>query len=232
MGLPVWGMLTAWQTGTCAEFVTVAADGLGPSPPELGVTDAAAMPLAALTALQALRDLGRLAPEDPVLINGASGGVGHFAVQIAKAIGMRVVAVASARNGDFLKRLGADRVVAYEETPAWEISGRYRCWFDVFGNAGYLRAQANLAPGGTYVTTVPNPRNIGNALTSGWFGGRRARLVIVQSRRRDLDILARLVSEGKLRPTVDTVYPLERIADAHRHVEGKHTVGKVVVQVG
>jgi len=231
LGERVWGMIEGFRGGACAQYVALPAAACGAMPPSLSFEEAGAIPLAGQTALQALRDHGRLRAGQRLCINGASGGVGVFAIQIARSLGAHVTALCSARSARSCRDLGADSVVDYAVTPLPALADRFDLIFDVFGNASFLRAWQRLLPRGRYVSTVPSRANaLCHALTC-WWPGRQGRLVIVRSRRRDLDFLAALVEQGRLRPVVDRVYAFSEIAVAHRHVETKHTQGKVVVRV-
>jgi NADPH:quinone reductase-like Zn-dependent oxidoreductase len=181
--------------------------------------------------LQALRDLAKVGPGSRVCINGASGGVGTFAVQIAKALGAQVTALCSAANHELVAALGADVVIDYRDTPPERLSGAYDCFFDVFGNQTLARVRAQLAPRGLYITTVPNRRNIrDHALTLLW-PGKRARLVVVRSRRADLEQIARWVDEGRIRAVIDSTLPLSQIVDAQLRLHSRRSRGKIVLTI-
>jgi NADPH:quinone reductase-like Zn-dependent oxidoreductase len=224
------------QGGSYAELALAREAALAPKPPALSFEEAAAVPMAALTALQALRDEGELAAGEDVLVNGAAGGVGHFAVQLAAAAGARVTAVTSARSFEFVRGLGAGEVIDYEEE---DFAGRDRTWdviFDAVSNHTYADCEAVLAPdGGIYVATLGGPKlmiTIGLTALGGLFGQhRRARLVLCKYRGEDLALLTRLIEQGKLRPEIQEVFPLEQIRRAHDLSEGGHVRGKIVVRV-
>jgi NADPH:quinone reductase-like Zn-dependent oxidoreductase len=191
-----------------------------------------------LTALQALRDHGELASGERVLILGASGGVGHFAVQIAGILGARIAAVASGRNQDFLRQLGAERTFDYQVEDfrdAEDLDEVYEVIFDAAGKSSYQACSLSLADGGVYVTTEVGPGVFFAVLASrfrGLFGeDRRARMVQVKARATDLDLLGRWAREGRLRPVLERVFPLEEIRQAHAASETGHVRGKVGVQI-
>lgn len=231
VGDPVFGMLSGWRSCAAAELVTVDRDERAPRPRGLDAIQAAALPLAAQTALQALRDLGRVGPASEVAIHGASGGVGTLAVQIAKVLGARVTALCGADSAARMRELGADAVYDYRQTPPAALAERFDCFFDVFGNQSYRHMRDRLRPRGSYVTTVPSPANIrDHALTLLW-PGRTARLVVVKTRREDLEQIARWVESGKLRPVVATVLPLSAMREAHVQIQAKRTHGKIVLTV-
>lgn len=223
--------------GSYAELALARDSSLATKPEALSFEEAAALPMAGLTGLQALRDKGELAAGEKALVNGASGGVGHAAVQIAFALGARVTAVTSRRNLDFVRRLGAHEVIDYEEE---DFAGRDEAWdvvFDAVANHTYPDCEPVLSrDGGIYVTTLGGPRLMAwIALTSlgGLFGQRkRARLVMVKSKAEDLAFLALLAAQGRLRPEIQEIFPLEEIRKAHELSEAGHVRGKVVVRVG
>jgi len=222
----VFGMLNGHRGGATAELVAVHADELAPMP-DGPWAQAASVPLAWLTALQALRDCGRLQGGQRVLIHGASGGVGTAAVQIARAVGAHVTAVCSGRNADLVAGLGAHEVIDYTQGDplaggAWDVV------FDVFGNLSFARARRVIGRG-AFVSTVPKAHVIRAHVLHGW---RRpsAQLVVVRSRRADLEHLAELLS-ADARAVVDRVVPLEQIADAHAYVGTRRARGKVVIEV-
>jgi len=224
------------QGGSYAELALAREAALAPKPQALSFEEAAAVPMAALTALQALRDKGELVAEEDVLVNGASGGVGHVAVQIAAALGAHVTAVTSAKNLDFVRSLGADEVIDYEEE---DFAGREQTWdviFDAVATHTYADCEPVLArDGGIYVTTLGGPKlmiSIGLTTLGGLFGQRkRARLVLGKYRAEDLAVLARLVEQRKLRPEIQEVFPLTEIRKAHEVSEMGHVRGKIVVRV-
>ncbi|MFL6193080.1 MAG: NAD(P)-dependent alcohol dehydrogenase [Thermoanaerobaculia bacterium] len=236
-GDPVFGAVDPGQGGSYAERAVARESALAPLPGRLSWEEAASLPVAGLTALQALRDHGELVAGERVLINGASGGVGHFAVQIAFAMGAAVTGVASHGNLDFLRGLGAQEAIDYEEE---DFAGRDDAWdviFDAAGNRSYRDCEPALArQGGIYVTTNVGPRPfIDSALTSlgGLFGQtKRARFLIAKYRAEDLAVLARFVDQGRLQPVIQEVFPLEQIRRAHDLAESGRVRGKIVVRVG
>ena len=226
-GDPLLGMIQSWSGGACAEYVLVRADELAPKPAGLAWADAAALPLAGLTALQALRGSAEVGHGHRILINGASGGVGVFAVQIAKALGARVTALASERNHELVRSLGADAAFDYA---TWRPTGTFDAVFDVFGNRSFAEFRPFLTPRGTFVSTVPKRHMILAHLRT-LFSRPRARLVAVRSRRADIAWLANAAAAGTIRAVIDREYPLDQIADAHVHVASKRTRGKVVISL-
>ena len=226
----VFGMIQAWNGGACAEYVTVRATECAHMPESLSWEEAAAMPLAAQTALQALRDLGRVRADSRVLINGASGGVGTFAIQIAKILGAHVTAVSSAANDALCRELGADETIDYRAASPFASATRYDVIFDVFGNRTFSEARSALAPRGIYVTTVPSIRSFVDVAMS-FAAAQRARVIVVHSKTADLEYLAARANEGRLRSVIHQVFDMDEIQAASTQIETKRTRGKVVLRV-
>lgn len=231
VGDEVFGMRNGFTGGTVAELVTLKEDELSAKPASLSFEQAAALPLTALTALQALRDLGAVGPGSRVLIHGASGGVGVVAVQLAKALGARVTTTCSEKNLEFVRTLGADETLDYTKQTGLEAGRNWSCVFDVFGNRRFLTAKASLAPRGVYVSTVPSVRNVFDDLRTRWLPFKKARLVVVKSNVKDLEVLRDFVERGLLTPIIDRVVPLADTAAGQAHVETKRARGKVVISV-
>ena len=233
IGDRVMGMLDGFRGGTCAEEVVLRDDQLARVPESVSWTSAAALPLAASTALQALRDLAHVGPGARVLLHGASGGVGVHAIQIAKLLGAHVTTTSGAHNLARCAALGADTTLTHDDPAAPFASGaRFDAILDVYGNRSFRWARAGLAPRGVYVSTVPSQRILLDTLRSAVGGGPRARLVVVRSRRRDLETLAAWAASGVLVAQIDRVLPLEGTADGHAHLETRRATGKVVIAIG
>jgi NADPH:quinone reductase-like Zn-dependent oxidoreductase len=237
-GDPVFGGVDVVKHGgSYAELVLAREAALAPMPGVLSFEEAAALPTAGQTALQALRDKGELVAGERVLVNGASGGVGHLAVQIASALGARVTGVASGRNLEFVRGLGAHEVIDYE---AEDFISRDETWdviFDAVAASNYRDCEPVLSEkGGIYVTTGFYPRlPIEMTITTlgGLFGqGKRARPVVVKHRAEDLVLLERLADQGRLRPEIQEAFPLERIGQAHDLSETGRVRGKLAVRIG
>lgn len=225
--------------GGYAEYAAVEQDVASKMPENLSYEEASAVPLAALTAVQALRGALRDLPHDcdealgrrRVLVNGASGGVGTFAVQFAKIFGAEVTAVCSDRNAELVQELGANHVVDYNKEDFTRHEGRYDVIFDVVGNRSFNSCRAALRTGGIYVTTEPSPGGfIWQALTLPG-ENKKARVVIVKAGGRDLSLLKSLFEAGQMRVVSDTVYPLEKSSEAHMHGETGHARGKIVLSM-
>jgi NADPH:quinone reductase-like Zn-dependent oxidoreductase len=229
-GDQVYGMINDFAGRAYAEYAAVNCQQLAKAPASIELAVAAAVPLAAQTALQALRDDARLKAGQTVLINGASGGVGVFAVQIAKILGAQVTAVCSHRNVDLVTELGADRVIDYTKTELVALDERFDVVFDVFGNYRFDKLKKLLSARGTYVNTIPSARIFKDVARS-FVRRKRAKLVIVKSKRDQLDWLTQQIDAGRLRVVVDRSFPLADVAEAHRYMETKRARGKVVLSV-
>jgi NADPH:quinone reductase-like Zn-dependent oxidoreductase len=233
VGDAVFGMIQAWTAGACGEQVEVLPEQLTRKPAGLDWEHAAALPLASLTALQALRDLGELVPGQRVLIHGASGGVGVHAIQIAKALGAHVTTLTSASAIDLVRSLGADETIdraTWTAAPPATLADPFDVVFDVFGNRTFADVRPLLTARGTFVSTVPSLHVVRSRLRTA-FTRPRARLVVVRSRRTDLEWLAALVERGGLRAVIDRVLPLADIAEAQRYLSTRRARGKVVIRV-
>jgi NADPH:quinone reductase-like Zn-dependent oxidoreductase len=230
-GDPVFGM--PWfprEAGGYADYVAAPARHFARMPAGLSFSEAAALPLAGLTAWQMLTEVATIAPGQRVLVAGAAGGVGHLAVQIAKARGARVIGTASAAKHDFVRALGADEVIDYTTT---EVSAAVRdmdAVIQMFGGEAGIRALECLRPGGVLVS--------GQAAWTPGLNERAAELgvravaYLVDPDGAGLDALAGLVTQGSLKVHLDAVFPLAEAAKAHDHVAGGRTTGKVVLTVG
>jgi NADPH:quinone reductase-like Zn-dependent oxidoreductase len=222
--------------GGYAEYAVVRESSLAPKPEVLSFEEAAALPLAGLTALQALRDLGQLVPREKLLVNGAGGGVGHLAVQIGAALGAEVTGVASGGNQSLVLAMGAERAIDYEEIDFTGEDAAYDVIFDAVGNRSFDDCAAVLsAQGGIYVSTHVGPRLfLWSLLTrlGGLVGQRRqARIILTHPSGEDLAVLSRMVEIGKLRPAIGRAYLLEDIRRAHEASETGHARGKIVVRI-
>lgn len=228
-GDEVWGEIGA---GGFAEYVCVKETALVKKPANLTFEEAAAVPVAALTALQGLRDKGKIQPGQKVLVNGASGGVGTFAVQMAKAFGAEVTGVCSTRNLELVREIGAVHVVDYTQTDFTRTGQRYDLILDAIGNRSVADLRRALTPQGICAvagfTTLP--RIIQVALLGSW-GGQRVSSFLAQPNQADLQTINELLASGKVRPVIDRQYSLAQTAEAVRYVETGRARGKVVITV-
>lgn len=225
-GEAVYGLTDFSRDGAAAEFVAVRAADLALKPRSLGHLHAAAMPLSALTAWQALFDHGRLAAGKRILIHGAAGGVGSYAVQLARAMGIEVIAVASGRHRDFLRGLGANTIVDYETANFADVAHGVDLVLDTVGGATLKRSWAVLKPGATLVSIAEQPPEH-DALRA----EARGIFFIVKPDRAELSELARLTDVGQLRTFVSEVFELSRAREAYETLLRGHLRGKIVLRV-
>ena len=232
VGERVFGALDEWRftRGTLAEYVVTSEDEVAHLPDVVSFEDGAAVALVGLTALQALRDVARTGPGAEVLINGASGGVGTAAIQIARLLGSRVTSVSSATNLTLCSELGAAETLDYERGDFLDSSGGFDCIFDVFGNVPFARARAALNASGTFVSTVPSLSRAVRDVVSR-LSARKERIVVVKPNRQDLEQLATWLARGELRAVVDGRYALEQAAEAFRRLESKRARGKLLIEI-
>ena len=228
-----------WCKGAFAEYACAGENNLAPKPTNLTFEQAAAVPLAAATALQALRDVGKVQPGHRVLINGAAGGVGTFAVQIAKSFGAEVTGVCSARNVDMVQSIGADHVMNYTREDFTQSGQRYDLILDNVANRSLTECRRALTGEGTLVS---------NSGTSGgrWIDGagrvvkvnvlsplvrQRLRAFVTKWNNEDLVVMKDLIESGKVTPVIDKTFPLSETPQAIGYVEAGHARGKVVISV-
>jgi NADPH:quinone reductase-like Zn-dependent oxidoreductase len=225
--------------GAFAEYVCAPADLFAPKPANLTFEQAAAVPISGMTALQGLRDVGQLKPGQKVLINGASGGVGTFAVQIAKALGAEVTAVCSTRHVDKVRSLGADRVIDYTREDFARGPERYHVMLDMVGNRSLADCRAVLEPRGVFVSSAGSPGGnwIGpivwmlKVMLAGMSGSQKMTSLMSLPRREDLLFLRSLIEAGKVTPVIERRYALRETAAAMAHVAEGHSQGKTVIFV-
>jgi NADPH:quinone reductase-like Zn-dependent oxidoreductase len=236
VGERVFGSIVPFpREGALAEFVVVPAVRLVPIPASLSFEQAAALPVAGGTALQALVDHARVAAGQRVLVTGAAGGVGHFAVQIAKHLGAHVTGVCSGANADFVKRLGADEVIDYEREDYTRGDGRYDAVFDAAAASSFAAARQVLAEDGCYLNTggdaVAMVSTMAAALFARLASRQRAVAITLDNSPKTWERLAALADARVLRPHIERTIALEEVADAMRAMETGHGRGKVVVRL-
>jgi len=234
-GNEVFGM----SRGAFAEYAAVRADKLASKPANLTFAQAAVVPISAGTAIQALTDAGHVQQGQKVLITGASGGVGSYAVQLAKAFGAEVTAVASSSKLDLMRSLGADHVIDYTKDDFADGEHRYDLIIDIAGNPKLSRLRRALTPKGTAVIVGGEE---GGNFTGGFgrslrapfvslFVGQRLAMLASKERASDLERLTPLIEAGKVMPSVDRTYALSEVPEAMRHLEAGNVRGKVVITI-
>lgn len=229
----VFGATSPFRLGAHSEYVVVReSDAVVHRPPSLTDQEAAAIPFGAGSALAFLRDFGAVRPGQRVLVVGASGNVGVWAVQIARHLGAEVTGVCSAPNVDLVRSLGAHHVVDYTSGPIAQKGEKYDLIFDTVGVTTFAGCKDALAEKGTYLPLNSGLREIAQALLTSASSGKRVKYAVSKNTREGLELVVKLIASGALRPVVDRVYPMAQIAEAHRHVEGRHKRGSVVISIG
>lgn len=231
VGDEVFGKIDIVKNGAYAEYVATSASHLALKPQKMNFIEAATLPLAGLTALQALRNMGKIRKGMSVLVNGCSGGVGSFALQLVKAYGCKATGVCSTRNIEFAKELGADRVIDYTKEDIHLLQEEYDIFFDVVGNQEYSKVKHILQGEGIFVTTLPSFNilllgSIHNILSS-----KKMKKIFVQESKEDLELLADFVDAGQLKTYIDKTYDLSDVAKAHQYSETGRVVGKISLKI-
>ena len=232
-GDEVFGDISGCGRGGFAEYVCVPEHSLAQKPANISFEEAAAVPEAALVALQALRDSGQIKKGKQVLITGASGGTGTFAVQIAKYFGAEVTGVCSAGNADLVCSLGADHVIDYTKEDFTKNGQLYDLILATAGYRSIFDYRRALGPGGIYVATGGAMAQIFQGILLGPFlstGGKKMGSMLVEPNR-DLDFMRDLIEAGRVKPVIDRCYPLHKTAEAFRYYGEGHARGKVVIMV-
>jgi len=219
--------------GTCAEYVCAGENKLAPKPENLTLEQAAAVTTSGTAALRGIRDAGQVQPGQKVLVNGASGGVGTFAVQIAKACGAEVTGVCSRRNLDLVRSIGAEHVIDYSREDFTESEQRYDLILDQVANHSLSDCRRALAPQGKY---IPNSGHAGlgyivKALLVSLFVRRQGRTFVAIPNSEDLIALKELIEAGKVTPVIDRTYPLSETPEAFGYLDEGHARGKVIITV-
>lgn len=234
VGERVFVRLATTFGGASAEAVCAKRSMVARAPKSMNDIEAAAVPLAGLTALQCLRDHGGLPMEGAegkrVLVVGASGGVGHYAVQIARAAGAHAVGVCSGPNVALVEELGAHEVIDYRSTDDFGVD--YDVILDGVGQRGYHGLKDALTEKGRYVSVNPSAKEIAWTVFTRATGSRRCNAMMLEPNGKDLAFLASLADAGKLKSVVEQVFPLEELAEAHRASMAGRTRGKIVIAVG
>lgn len=224
--------------GTNAEYIILSeAEALAIKPAKITFEEAAAISEGSLTALPFLRDNGKIKQGDKILIIGAAGGVGVYAVQLAKYMGAEVTAVCSLINHEMVKAIGADKVIDYTKEDYTKNREEYDIVFDAVSKSTFSKCKKILKPDGIYLGTIPSINIMLNMLRTSLFGSKKAVFAATgmrtpKEKKKDLEYLNGIVEEGKLQAVIDRTYPLEEIAKAHRYVETGHKKGSVVVKGG
>ena len=226
-GDEVFGDIGEWGFGAFAEYVSVPENALALKPVNITYEEAAAVPQYALVALQGLRDEGQIQPGQKVLINGASGGIGTFAVQIAKSFGAEVTGVCSTRNLDMVRSIGADHVIDYTQEDFTQNQQGYDLILDIVANRSISDYTRALSTKGNYVAVAFKPGAMFGRATE----GKKVSQLSHKPNVEDLVYMKELIEAGKVVPVIDSRYPLSEVAEAIRHYGVGHPSGKVVITV-
>lgn len=234
-GDEVFGDMSTCGRGTFAEYICADEHALALKPANTTFEAAAAVPLAAVTALRGLRNKGRIQPGQKVLINGASGGVGTFAVQIARALGAEVTGVCSTRKVEMVRSIGADHVIDYTQENFTRNGQQYDLILAANGYHPILAYRRALTPKGTYVMTGGSTAQMFQAMLLGplisMAGSKQMGNMMAKPNNTDLAFVQELLEAGKVTPVIDRCYPLSEVAEAFRYFEAGHAQGKIVITV-
>lgn len=233
-GDEVMGDLAKYGFGGFAQYVTAPEKALIIKPEKISFEEGAALPMAALTALQALRDKGNIQRGQKVLIVGSAGGVGTFAVQLAKYFDAEVTGVCGPNNAIQTSSLGADYVIDYTKEDFTKSNMRYNLIIAVNGNYPIFAYKKILTPNGIYVMVGGSLSQIFKSLLFGWllsFGSKKMRTISAKANKKDLEFLTKLIEDGKIKPVIDRRYTLDKTADAMRYLFEGHATGKVIINI-
>jgi NADPH:quinone reductase-like Zn-dependent oxidoreductase len=233
-GDEVMGDLASYGFGGLAEYVTAPERALIIKPDQVSFEEAATLPMAAMTALQALRDKGDIQKGHKVLIVGSAGGVGTFAIQLAKYFETEVTAVCSSKNVQQTLSLGANNVIDYTKENFSKRDKRYEIILGINGNYPLLAYKKTLTSDGTYVMVGGSLSQIFKSLLFGWvlsFGSKKMKSLTAKANKTDLELLVKLLEQGIIKPVIDRRYSLDKTADAMNYIKQGHSTGKLVINI-
>ena len=233
-GDSVIGELSDVGFGGFAEYVCASEKAFVHKPEELSFEYAASLPLAAITALQAIRNSGKAGKDQQVLIIGSSGGVGNYAIQIAKYYGAIVTGVCSSGNVEQTRLLGADHVIDYKKVKLSQIDGEYDLIAGINGNYSLSTCKKLLKPQGKYIMVGGSFGHIFKTILFGWimsFGSKKIGFITAKSNTDDLKFIVKLATEGKIKPVIDKSFSLSETAEAFQYIREKHVKGKVIIKI-
>ncbi|MDQ3191730.1 MAG: NADP-dependent oxidoreductase [Bacteroidota bacterium] len=218
--------------GAYAQFAQAREEAVAFKPDNISFYEAACIPLAGLTALQALRDYAKLQEGESILINGASGGVGGFALQLAKQRGAIVTAVCSSKHSTMIEELNPNKFIDYSQTDFTKLKEKYDVIVDVNGNKNFANCSSLLKKDGRYITTQTSTGGLIYKIILKLALGKSSKEIKMQPSADDLDILTKMVKENKIAVFVDTVFPLDELRHAHYYLENNHPKGKIAIDIG
>ena len=229
-GDSVYGRLTRRFGGGYAEYAAASGLAIALKPEKLTWEEAAAVPLTAISALQSLRDKCKVGPGQEVLLIGAAGGLGHFVLQIAQAMGAKVTAVCSSRHKKMMDELAPSEVIDYQSTDFKAGNKKFDVVYDSAGKESYRTTRSIIKQGGTYLTTLPRLKLLVHKMLA-FFARKKVKTFLMKSRGEDLDIISGMIEKGDIKIHIDSVFPLDKIIDAHRKAEEYHTEGKIIIKM-
>ena len=230
-GDQIFCRLTNRFGGAFAEYAKARESSLSLIPENMDHIHAAAIPMAGQTALQALRDKGRIKPGQKILIIGAAGGVGHYALQLARIFGAETTAVCSSMHEKLLVLLKPDHHIDYNKEDYLDRNKLYDIIFDAAGVKTFLSCKKILATEGIYITVLPRPKLLVHKIIALFTKGKKVRSLLQKSQGSDLEVLKKLVEEEKLISVIDSIHPLDKVSEAHRRAESYNTDGKIIIKV-
>ena len=234
-GDEVLGDLSGYGFGGFAEYAAAPEKAFVLKPAQISFEEAASLPISGITALQALHDKGNIKKLQKVLIVGSSGGVGTFAIQLARYFGAEVTAVCSTKNVEQTISLGADHIIDYSKEPITKKYGDFDLILAVNGNYPLITYRRVLNPGGICVMVGGTLSQIFKFMALGWLlslGSRKFRFLAAKSNQKDLEFMAKLIADGNIKPVIERIYPLEKTAEAMNYLGEGHAKGKVVIKLG
>jgi NADPH:quinone reductase-like Zn-dependent oxidoreductase len=231
VGDQVYCRLTKRFGGAFAEYATARESALSLKPENMDHIHAAGIPMAGQTALQALRDKGRIKPGKKILIIGAAGGVGHYALQLSKFFKAETTAVCSSDHEQLLALLRPDHHIDYRKEDYLDGNILYNIIFDAAGVKSFLSCKKILAAGGIYITVLPRPKLIVHKIVALFTRGKKVRSLLQKSLGSDLEVLKKLAEEEKLITVIDSIHSLDKLSEAHRRAESYSTEGKIIIRV-
>src|SRR6056297_929014 len=227
----VFGVLDNKYGGALAEFAVGHENCFALQPQNISDAEAAAFPMASLTALQALRDKAGLQKGQSVLILGASGGVGHMAIQIAKIMGAKVIAVASQASKTFVEQFHPDEFIDYQTEDIINLQQKVDVFFDVAGIYSFPRCKHLLNPGGVYINTLPRPKILIHKILQWFTKGKKAKTLLMKHNQEDLQQIKQWIEENEIMVKIDRSFRLEEVSEAHAFAQQGHSKGKNVVLI-
>lgn len=231
IGDGVYGTIDPVKGGAYAEYLSVDPDNVAIKPANMSFEEAATVPTVGLTALQGLTKKAKIQPDDQVLINGCSGGVGIMAIQVAKIYGAAVTGVCSEKGFAISRKMGADHLINYQDEELLETEQRFDIFFDVVANQNFIKAKKLLKKHGTFVTTEPSPKTFIQSEVDSLLSSKKFKFIVVRPYTEDLNTLRELIERGKLTTVIDKTFSLEEIKAAHAYGETMRTKGKIAISI-